>query len=48
MKNSLKNTFSVDGKIVFTARNVWQMKKKRELFLLARKAVFTRSKEVFL
>ena len=43
MKNSLKKTFPLDGKTVFTGRNICQMEKA-----VARKTVPTRSKEFFL
>ena len=46
MKNSLKNTFPLDGKTVFTVRNIWQMEKT--VLYQPEKAVFTRSKDVFL
>ena len=42
MKNSLKKTFPLDGKTVFTGRNICQMEKD-----VARKTVPTKSKEVF-
>ena len=41
MKNSLKKTFPLDGKTVFTGRNICQMEKA-----VARKTVPTSSKEV--
>ena len=43
MKNSLKKTFPLDGKTVFTGRNICQIEKA-----VARKTVPTKSKEVFL
>ena len=46
IKNSLKNTFPLDGKTVLTARNISQMEKKK--FSLARKPVSTKSTDVFL
>ena len=42
MKNSLKKTFPLDGKTVFTGRNICQMEKD-----VARKTVPTKSKEIF-
>ena len=43
MKNTLKKMFPLDGKTVFTGRNICQIEKAE-----ARKAVATKSKEVFL
>ena len=43
MKNSLKKTFPLDRKTVFTGRNICQIEKA-----VARKTVPTKSKEVFL
>ena len=43
MKNSLKKMFPLDGKTVFTGRNICQIEKA-----VARKTVPTKSKEVFL
>ena len=42
MKNSLKKTIPLDGKTVFTGRNICQIEK-----VVTRKTVPTKSKEVF-
>ena len=42
MKNSLKKAFPLDGKTVFTGKNICQIEKA-----VTRKTVPTKSKEVF-